>query len=135
MYMTQTTTEAIRKTMPILNVVDLIGIPYKEHGRNINEGFDCYGLAIEIEKRLGKELLDLNYTYNDPKLSAEYAPTLNVRKTNEIKIGNLIEMTLNSELHIGIVISDSTYIHATRNQGVRISRIGALPYNALYEVL
>ena len=120
--------------MPILNVVDLIGIPYKAHGRTKEDGFDCYGLAIEIERRLGKELRDIDYQFNDPKLSEEYAPTLNVKKTDKIEIGNLIEMTFNSELHIGIIISDTTFIHATRNQGVRISRIGAIPYKAIYEV-
>ena len=41
-------------------VKDLIGIPYKDHGRDFS-GMDCYGIAIEVLKRFGKNLPDVFY--------------------------------------------------------------------------
>lgn len=120
--------------MTSLDVIDLIGIPYKLHGR-YKDGMDCYGVAIEVERRLGKDLRDVNYESTNKELAEENAPTLNVKKTDKIKIGTILEMTLHDELHIGVVVSKSTFIHATTNQGVRISRIGAVPITAMYEVV
>lgn len=119
--------------MTSLDVIDLIGIPYKAHGR-YKDGMDCYGVAIEVERRLGKDLRDVDYTSTDKYLADENLPTLNVKPTEEIKVGTILEMTLKNELHIGVVVSKSTFIHATINQGVRISRIGAVPITAMYEV-
>lgn len=120
--------------MTSLDVIDLIGIPYKLHGR-YKDGMDCYGVAIEVERRLGKELRDVNYESTDKYLAEENAPTLNVKPTDKIQVGTILEMTLHNELHIGVVVSKSTFIHATINQGVRISRIGAVPITAMYEVI
>jgi cell wall-associated NlpC family hydrolase len=117
-----------------MTVNDLIGIPWKLHGRDKN-GYDCYGLAIEVEARLGKKLNDIYYENNDAELCKDKAFSLNVRPTQKLEVGNIIQMTLNNELHLGVIITPLTFIHATRNQGVRISKIGAIPYNAIYEVI
>ena len=37
---------------------DLIGVKYKDNGRSKEEGFDCYGLAIEVLRRNGLTLDD-----------------------------------------------------------------------------
>jgi len=42
----------------MIDVSDLIGFGFKEGGRSKEEGFDCYGLAIEIYRRLGFKLPD-----------------------------------------------------------------------------
>lgn len=118
----------------MFTVADLIGIPWKLHGRD-KSGYDCYGLAIEVEARLGKTLQDVYYEDNNAELCSGKASTLNVKPTKKIEVGNILQMTFNNELHIGIVISPSTFIHSTRNQGVRISRIGAIPYSQVYEVV
>lgn len=44
---------------------DLIGVPYKVHGRSIEDGLDCYGLAIEVLRRNGIRLDDVIYSDND----------------------------------------------------------------------
>ena len=44
-----------------MTYTDLLGIKYKPHGRNKKEGFDCYGLAIEVLRRNGIVLPDLYY--------------------------------------------------------------------------
>ena len=42
-------------------ISDLLGIPYKQHGRD-KEGFDCYGLVIFLYERTGRKLPDFFYS-------------------------------------------------------------------------
>lgn len=119
-------------TAPMLDVSDLIGIPYKSCGRT-KDGYDCYGLAIEVEKRIGKTLIDI-LSLSNQDLSQESASSLNVEKTDIIKTGTIIETRLNGNLHIGVALDSERFIHATINQGVRISLIRYYPVDCLYEV-
>lgn len=113
---------------------DLIGIPYKNNGRDAS-GLDCYGLAIEVEKRLGKELRDVVYENHAIELAEENAPLLNIRKTDFIITGSLLEIHTENELHIGVAINKKEFIHATYNHGVKISPIGAYKVVNIYEVI
>ena len=47
-----------------LSIEKYIGVPFKSKGRSIEEGFDCIGLVIAIEKELGIEIPDV-WAYND----------------------------------------------------------------------
>lgn len=118
----------------MIDVSDLIGIPYKEHGRDLS-GLDCYGLAIIVERRFGKELKDVIYENHNAELSEQWAPLLNVRRTDIITEGSLIEIRVGSTLHIAVALDSQTMIHATVNQGVRISKIAAYKIASVYEVL
>jgi len=129
--MTPTQTAGTRKP---LDVSDLIGVPYLNNGRDIVNGLDCYGLVIEVEKRLGKELIDVYYDNHNEELADEYAPLLNVTEVDSIYTGVIIEMRKNGLLHLGVALDKNTMIHATTNQGVRISRVGCMPVIHLYEV-
>lgn len=124
--------------METLNISDLIGVPYKENGRSKDEGFDCYGLAIEVERRLGKTLQDVMYDNHDLQLAEQNAPTLNVKKKDSydiLNVGDCLEIEFMNELHIGVVISSKEFIHATYNQGVRISRLTYYKIRNVYEVI
>ena len=118
----------------MIDVSDLIGIPYREYGRTLS-GLDCYGLAILVEKRLGKKLQDAVYENHDKELSAKYSPLLNIRKTDFIRKGVLLEFHIKNTLHIGVALNSQDMIHATTNQGVRISKIAAYKIAGIYEVL
>lgn len=117
------------------SLVDLIGIPYKENGRSISEGFDCYGLCIEVCARYGKKLNDLFYSQNDLYIKSEWNPTLNVIKADGPAEGRLVEMACGGRLHTGVCIDTERFIHATAWEGVRVSKIGALPVLNYYEVV
>ena len=117
----------------MINVSDLIGIPYKEHGRD-KSGYDCYGLVIECEKRIGKTLNDVVYDNHDIQLADANTPTLNVIKTEILKEGTIIEMHHKNELHTAFALDKKRMIHATTNQGVRISLINLKLVANLYEV-
>ncbi len=118
----------------MIDVSDLVGIPYKENGRS-KTGLDCYGLAIEVEKRFGKNLKDAVYDNHDKELSQKWVPLLNVKQTDFIKAGSIIEIHIAQTLHIAVALDSKTMIHATTNQGVRISKIAAYKVAAIYEVL
>lgn len=120
--------------MEELKVLDLIGVPYKANGRDLT-GLDCYGLVIEVEKRLGKNLIDVWYDNHNIELVDEYAPLLNIRETNSIYRGVILEMHTEGGLHLGVALDSKTMIHATINQGVRISRIGYWTVIKKYEVI
>lgn len=109
----------------MLDVSDLIGIPYKEHGRTKEEGFDCYGLVLEIYHRNGIPLNDVYYEDHDAELCNKYTPTLNVEEIPFPEELAVIQVTLINELHVGVCLNEKLFIHSTINQGVRISPIKA----------
>ena len=94
---------------------DLLGVKYTPHGRNKGEGFDCYGLAIEVFRRNGIVLEDFIL---NPKEG----------KWNTIKIDNLeklciIEIEKGNKYHIAVYIGDGLMIHATEKFGVCIEPV------------
>lgn len=109
----------------MINVTDLIGIPFVEFGRDKNKGFDCYGLAIEVERRFGKKLNDVVLEKFDRAKVKKTLPEINVKKTEKIKEGAILEFygINDSRLHIGVALGSDIFIHSTENQGVRISSV------------
>lgn len=114
--------------MPELYISDLIGVRFTNHGRSIEEGFDCYGLAIEVSKRIGHTLKDLWYekscaeTFNAN--ANEMIAANDVEETKELKLGNLIVFfnTKGDMVHIGVILDDELFIHSDVG-GVRVTRL------------
>lgn len=115
-----------------MKINDLLGVPYKEHGRDMS-GFDCYGLAIEAAKRCGYKLNDVFYENHNLSLSDEIKPTLNVTPIEKPRTGALLEMEYGDELHVGVCINNREFIHMTRG-GCRINQIGALKVRGIYGI-
>lgn len=100
----------------MINIDDLIGIPYKLHGRN-KEGYDCYGLAIEILKRMGYTLPDLYLGEESEKL-------------NQVPCGDYSDIVLFYDSkgkvnHIGVCLDKNNFIHCDR-YGVRVSKLSSV---------
>ena len=120
----------------MIEVNDLIGAPYKDHGRDMS-GYDCYGLCIEVARRAGYRLDDVYYEDHHVRLSNQYAPTLNVHRIQEPKEGALLEMETHTEgrteLHLGVCLNETEFIHMTR-LGCRVNRIGTFKVRGMYGI-
>lgn len=95
---------------------DLLSVPYKEGGRDRN-GMDCYGYVIELTRRNGRPLKDINPPDHMPEVKLEEALTLeNVKEINsdEIQYGDLMQCIHEGNLHIGFVIDKNRITHMTR---------------------
>lgn len=114
---------------------DLIGVPYKSHGRSKEEGFDCYGLVLECCRRAGTPLADIDYTVSSlpDKEAARYAEKLNVEKAPAPRAGYVCEMEYNGNLHLGYMIDRNNVLHMTE-KGARVTYIGACKAKAFYKV-
>ena len=113
-----------------MDIDDLIGLPYREHGRG-NGGYDCYGIVIEVERRLGHELRDVLYTSHDLELSS-LAPTLGLFPARRIERGTVLEIEASGELHIGVAVDCRLMVHATYDRGVCIHPIKAFNVRGIY---
>ena len=82
-----------------------------------------------------KKLRDAVYENHNLELSQKWAPLLNVKKTDFIKEGAILEIHVGNTLHIAVALDKVRMIHATTNQGVRISKIAAYKIAGIYEVI
>lgn len=114
--------------MPDFTIDDLIGVRFTHHGRNKEEGFDCYGLAIEVSRRLGHTLKDLWYEQSCPQTFTNFATEgikiNSIAETNEYELGNLIVFFdgNGNMVHIGVLLNDSLFIHSDIG-GVKVMRL------------
>ena len=125
----------------MIDVSDLIGVPYVEFGRDCKTGLDCYGLVMEVSRRMGKPLRDIVLEKIDGGRAKKILPTLNMKTTNVLEAGTVLIFysRKNRRLHVGIALDKNTFIHSTENQGVRISSMKTasiyLDLANMYEVL
>jgi len=108
----------------MINVKDLVGIPYKDHGRDAS-GMDCYGLVIEVLRRAGVSVPDVFYADASVETKAAVKralesgiPNTKLEKPEELAVVEILVMGLPS--HIGVCLGDGTFIHSLRKVGVVI---------------
>lgn len=113
----------------MVDVVDLIGVRFCDHGRSIATGFDCYGLAIEVSRRLGYTLPDLWYKESNDETFDSNAEGIikslsdKVSLTKEQKLGNLvIFLECGRMVHIGVILDEDRFIHCDI-RGVRVLKL------------
>lgn len=105
----------------MIDIKDLIGIPYKVHGRD-KDGMDCYGLAIEVMKRCGITLPDVFYddieqnTCEKIRILNNGLPLKKMQKPCENCI--IVMNTKGYESHIAVYLGEGMLIHSVRNLGV-----------------
>ena len=114
----------------MLRIDDLLGVRFVNHGRSAQEGFDCYGLAIEVSRRLGHTLDDLWYKKSCPETFSKNAEEQiqrlsdRVEETKEQSLGNLIVFSdgKGNMVHIGVLLDEGVFIHADVG-GVRVTEL------------
>lgn len=105
-----------------MNYRDLIGCKFKLHGRNKEEGFDCYGLVLEVYKRNGINLPDMFYEYSTDEgkvesvneirtLATTTIPNIKLEKPEELCIIEITER--GNPVHVGVYIGEGMFIHCS----------------------
>jgi len=107
-----------------MTVKDLVGIPYKPHGRD-RDGMDCYGVVIEVLRRMGVTVPDVFYQDTAMETNKTIMRTLeNVipnTKLDKPEEGAVVEiLVFGQPSHTGVCLGDGTFIHALKKIGVVI---------------
>lgn len=122
----------------MLQTADLIGIPFVDGGRSL-KGFDCYGLVIELYRRIGIELPDYQIHCEDvTRISSkidECRPQWE-RINGESPNYCLVVMHLYDNKfcnHTGVYLGNNQFIHTREKIGVNIDRIDSIAWKRKIE--
>jgi cell wall-associated NlpC family hydrolase len=110
--------------LPMAVWLDLLGKPFQDGGRG-PDAFDCVGLLIELQRRLGRAMPP--YESNEHELSMALASWDRV-ESPEPGDGILIRSD-NPRWHIGVVCGGGYMIHAFQARGVSRERYDAFPWH------
>ena len=112
----------------LLNINDLLGKPYKLNGRG-PAYYDCFGLVIEVEKRLGHHIKDVYAECKKGEKSKSRdvdfsSQQIGVKKVATPSFGDIVAFFDTKERinHVGIFLKDNDVLHCN-NDGVHISKI------------
>jgi cell wall-associated NlpC family hydrolase len=120
----------------MIDLSDLIGKPYSRGGRGPN-AFDCWGLIMEVAKRAGIELPDIEV----PKNEVKRGRIVSVQKRDNfirlerfepycLVLLRIIDDNNNLAWHVGFVLENcGRFIHTTGKMGVNISSLGDPKWN------
>ena len=119
----------------MVDFTDLIGVPFKDKGRSMEDGFDCYGLVKEVYKRYGYNIpeYDSYAHYNDTcrinELISGNVKNYPWKEIKEPKAPCLIAIRFGSPdgvvNHTAVYIGGDRFIHTRERIGVNIDRISS----------
>lgn len=107
----------------------LIGIPFVSRGRD-KSGLDCYGLIMEVYRRLNIKLPE--YAYSSTKETSLLH--LLIQDGDDIaesvtypQFGDIVTISIKHPYvhHLGFILNENQFIHAIRNRHVCIESLGA----------
>jgi probable lipoprotein NlpC len=111
--------------MMTCNYSDLIGKPFADLGRG-PEAYDCWGLVIEIGRRLGIAVPDYGVHYWD---IGGLNDTFRARVPEYDRVtlpecGDIVAFKrVSGELHFGVMVDQRSVLHAGPEIGVRLNRL------------
>jgi peptidoglycan DL-endopeptidase CwlO len=105
------------RTNVVRATIDLLGKTYKNGGRG-PDVFDCSGLVYYAYRKVGVTL----------PVTAEEQGRVGVGVSREsILPGDLVIFRIKRDYHVGIVLNEREFIHASKSRGVAIDDL-SLPY-------
>jgi cell wall-associated NlpC family hydrolase len=113
-----------------IDITGLVGIPFVSRGRDVNTGLDCWGLVIEVLKRIDINVPDFYVDAHDATSIADIKMVFESKweKIPKPEIGVVVGMNLDRSCmpeitqHYGVCIDRRRFIHTIENQGVIITR-------------
>ncbi len=111
--------------VPARSIADLIGKPYQEGGRG-PEAYDCAGLVVEIQHRLGR---DITIPHTPEGRAAQHVSMLRIlahdwRRLHGPEPGCVV--FFESQSHLGTVVDITRFIHTEEDFGaVLIESLGS----------
>jgi len=107
---------------------ELIGLPFKNKGRSLEEGFDCWGLV----KHMGKEELGLtfpDFIYDEANNDTnsmyfiEQVMTPKWTKSDPVK-GSVVVFIIGGIMrHAGYMLDDDKFIHVLKDTSIVVESI------------
>lgn len=111
-----------------LKIYDLIGVPFVNGGRTVEEGFDCWGLCLEVFCRMGKELTDYRVSCYDfeaafASFDSERAAWIR-HEWPDVPTPSVVAIRFNTPNvnHVGVYVGDGKFLHTREKTGVCIER-------------
>jgi len=100
----------------------LIGIPFVDGGRTIEEGLDCFGLFILANKEYGKDIPDFKIScYDSPKIAFQAMMEIQAHweKIEQPEEGCGVAFAIDPTYpglvqHFGIYIGDNRVLHTIK---------------------
>lgn len=130
-----------------INYTDLIGVQFKNQGRNCQEGLDCYGLVKEVYRRFGYgdigeywcDAEDKEYI-NKVLRKAVAGPRwqeVDYKHGENIPVPALIALRFNSPPgvvnHTGVYLGNGMFIHTRERIGCCVDRIDSIMWKKQIE--
>ena len=114
----------------MIEYADLIGAPFKSHGRDIKTGVDCYGLVQEVFRREGIELPEFDADYNDCKkinaiVRGEEERASIWRRLEVPKVPCIVTISFGVARSVINHIGGNKFIHLRENIGVCVDDINS----------
>jgi len=117
------------------NLTHIIGTPFRNKGRNIATGLDCWGLVMYVFGLYGISLPDFNadafqYADNDKKVieSTRGGEWEAVQYNPESDEPLVVVMKMHPKYiaHVGVYVGNGRILHTTAGTGAILSKVTAL---------
>ena len=109
----------------MINVADYIGIPFEYGGRGPSK-YDCYGLVMELYKRVHDvDIKDVKSPSELKKVAMMMSSDLHLWKQTEKRFGAVVLFKVKGLVsHVGFVIHGDKFIHTwDKSGGVVIEKL------------
>ena len=107
----------------VKEAAEWVGTPYRYAAQEKGEGTDCSGMVMSVYDKV----LDIKL----PRNSAKQAEFCKVLREKDVRPGDLVFFATGKDpdriSHVGIMLNDDDFVHASTSKGVVISKVSS-PY-------